>query len=401
MKKLIIALFAASTLVASAATLKENIDSGNYSTACQQLQYGTNSLHSVANAQNAVACYNAAIAQTNVSAAGIAASIALWYNDKETFVRFLDYVLENYEKNTNCVSSLNMTLFGQSTFDPECTGKGKLKLLNFAGNEIVHPLMLNRLYPSMMLSFYKRCMQARNYELASYAFNQCISRVENGQILWCQNIAEYIDDEWKAFLDSFTSLQLAQIKNDNNQQAAYLFVNTMKKPYDEYISDAFVESYIKNIDAHNRGSGAFLSFGIIHRQKAFDVALTCKNAAIKMFYAQKLDQQLGNNEASLQVMNDVVADKNISFAKKLNFALNANDNNAIIDIALQIGNDTAAADINKLIPILNGLDAGYRTADIKKILTNINKKYTIKLYDDRDTWEPILSKVRAMLEVIE
>ena len=49
---------------------------------------------------------------------------------------------------------------------------------------------------------------------------------------------------------------------------------------------------------------------------------------------------------------------------------------------------------------MSDVDAGYRTDDLRLALANVNKKYTIKLYDDRDTWEPILSKIRAMIEVL-
>lgn len=53
----------------------------------------------------------------------------------------------------------------------------------------------------------------------------------------------------------------------------------------------------------------------------------------------------------------------------------------------------------KIIAVLNGQPADWRTADVVKALKNINSMYTIKLYDNRDAWEPILSKIRAMLEV--
>ena len=55
--------------------------------------------------------------------------------------------------------------------------------------------------------------------------------------------------------------------------------------------------------------------------------------------------------------------------------------------------------INVIIKEFNGLDVDYRKADVLKILRNINSKYTLNLYDDRDTWEPILAKIRAMIEV--
>ena len=54
-----------------------------------------------------------------------------------------------------------------------------------------------------------------------------------------------------------------------------------------------------------------------------------------------------------------------------------------------------------MIVALNKLDREYRKADVLSILNNVNSKYTLKLYDDAKTWEPVISKVRAMIEVRE
>ena len=79
-------------------------------------------------------------------------------------------------------------------------------------------------------------------------------------------------------------------------------------------------------------------------------------------------------------------------------ALEINDVSKMIDALVASTNDLGAEDISKVIEKIVVLDADYRTADVVKILKNINAKYTLKLYDDRDTWEPILSKVRALID---
>lgn len=84
---------------------------------------------------------------------------------------------------------------------------------------------------------------------------------------------------------------------------------------------------------------------------------------------------------------------------KLDTALYLGDNDKLIDILMTIDNSIAPEKIEKAIMIINSFDPDFRAADVLKALHIINKKYTLKLYDDRDTWEPILSKVRALIDV--
>ena len=74
------------------------------------------------------------------------------------------------------------------------------------------------------------------------------------------------------------------------------------------------------------------------------------------------------------------------------------DGDKVLDALLISTDNLTAEDINYVISKIVGFDSDYRTADVVKILKNINAKYTLKLYDDRDTWEPILSKVRALID---
>lgn len=85
-------------------------------------------------------------------------------------------------------------------------------------------------------------------------------------------------------------------------------------------------------------------------------------------------------------------------ANKIEVALYLNDTDKLLDILVSIDNTLDADTISKAITIINSLDPDYRAADVLKALRVINKKYTLKLYDDRDTWEPILSKVRALID---
>lgn len=85
---------------------------------------------------------------------------------------------------------------------------------------------------------------------------------------------------------------------------------------------------------------------------------------------------------------------------KVDCALALNDVDKLIDTIKIVDSSIDAKTMNKIIIKFNAVNAGYRTEDLKLALKNINKKYTLKLYDNHDTWEPILAKVRAMIDTL-
>ena len=85
---------------------------------------------------------------------------------------------------------------------------------------------------------------------------------------------------------------------------------------------------------------------------------------------------------------------------KVDCALELNDVDKLIDTFKTIDDTIDAKTMDIVIMKFNAVNAGYRTEDLKLALKNINKKYTLKLYDNHDTWEPILAKVRAMIETL-
>ena len=115
--------------------------------------------------------------------------------------------------------------------------------------------------------------------------------------------------------------------------------------------------------------------------------------AYKMSY--DLDRHAGNKDATKKII-----DKMKNLAVKFDAILYVDDKDALIDTCKVIDTSIDAKQLEKIIIALNDIDAGYRTDDLKLALKNINKKYTIKLYDDRDTWEPVISKVRAMIDTL-
>lgn len=98
-----------------------------------------------------------------------------------------------------------------------------------------------------------------------------------------------------------------------------------------------------------------------------------------------------------------IADKVYAIAPKstdaLDIALELNSNDKIIETLIKCDTTLTPAQIEKAILILNALDPDYKPAEILKALKAVNQRYTLNLYDDRDTWEPIISKVRALIDL--
>jgi hypothetical protein len=114
----------------------------------------------------------------------------------------------------------------------------------------------------------------------------------------------------------------------------------------------------------------------------------------KIIVAQDLDKVNKNKNTSKKILYPQLKNN----VNKIKVALYLNDTDKLIDILKVVDDNLDAKMVESVIAPLNDVNAGYRTDDLRLALMNINKKYTLKLYDDRDTWEPILSKIRAMID---
>ena len=132
-------------------------------------------------------------------------------------------------------------------------------------------------------------------------------------------------------------------------------------------------------------------------KKCRDAAISSKlnTVGYRLKVAKCADKVEGDKKATLSVYPDIVDAKT-----RIETAIYLDDVDKLIDVLKVVSDDLDAKTVESIIAPLNGVNAGYRTDDIRLALKNVNKKYTIKLYDDRDTWEPILSKIRAMLDVL-
>ena len=150
----------------------------------------------------------------------------------------------------------------------------------------------------------------------------------------------------------------------------------------------FSSTYLLDTDVGGRG----YTFGIAQWQ-AYIKNTDTEHAAqvfsvISKFPAKARAEELNKNWSKIE--GDALV------ARKA--ALLLKDNDKLLDALVKSTNDMTADEINAVIAMAVAFDADYRAVDVLKVLKNINSKYTLKLYDDRDTWEPILSKVRALID---
>lgn len=129
-------------------------------------------------------------------------------------------------------------------------------------------------------------------------------------------------------------------------------------------------------------------------RKAFITSAFASDAN-KVIVAKITDGYAKNKDATKSIYPTLT-----DIALKVKTAVYLNDADKIIDALKTVNDKLDAETINSVIAPLNAVDAGYRTADLRLALMNVNKKYTLKLYEDRDTWEPILSKIRAMIDTL-
>ncbi len=410
MKRLIVGIaVAAMAFCAIGATLEESINAGDYAATVGKLSFSTNTLNYVKTAAQAAACYDAAVAATNYGAAQCAAHVALWYGDKATFERFLDLIatpeaeaalIAKHPKQRSWIN-----IYGQHCFDAKMTGHGYIKTADSKGNVIPRVQSLNQLYPDMMLAWYKKLAAAGDLNQLALIANRANFYVDADGRLYNNKFATWLDADWKALLDSFTPERIATLRSANAiaEILYYAYVKDIEAGDTERTETArlMTSAVMKQYARQYEKSAQRMPF-VRQTIKEYGETMLqlCDVISEKMYFAQLLDSKYRTNAYCKQLFPTVLASK-VIWNNKAQFALKTGDKDIILDTFLTIGIDADAKNIANVIPVLNGLDVGYRSTDVKQILATINKKYTLKLYDDRDTWEPILSKVRAMMEVVD
>ena len=251
----------------------------------------------------------------------------------------------------------------------------------------------------MMLKFYKRMAAAGKYDIASLAFWNTSGSIANGKN---NDLAPFVDAEWQKFIaDTFTPEVVEKfVYNGSLLSAVNYFARLDRMNGDtsytisrKYCTPAVLKKIAEGVVVYT----SILCSVKLEEFHKFNVAGS-KSPNARIFSAKWLDQKARNKEASSNLFPWIV--KNGTWSDVVDLATYIGDKDKIIDAFKNIGLTATPAQINSFIEVANALDVGYRTDEVKLILATINKKYTLKLYDDRDTWEPILSKVRALLEIL-
>jgi hypothetical protein len=132
------------------------------------------------------------------------------------------------------------------------------------------------------------------------------------------------------------------------------------------------------------------------KDKAIEVmAKTITKSDVAYKFSKHIDSKENNKEMTKRMYSVIAKDIHLG----LDAAKYLNDVDKVINILLVAKEELSSEELDSVIPMINALDADYRAADIVKALRNINARYTLKLYDNRETWEPVLSKIRALIDV--
>ena len=211
----------------------------------------------------------------------------------------------------------------------------------------------------------------------------------------------YMKEVYPTLAEAWITTEEDYAKTHPNDAGAYIILYALEQARlsRDYSSvDAFAPKTVKFITAQKDCD----LWSMTKKKESFfkkcrDAAISSKLNTIgfRLKAARLADEVEGDKKATLSVYPDIVDAKT-----RVETAIYLDDVDKLIDTLKVVSDDLDAKTVESIIAPLNGVNAGYRTDDLRLALANVNKKYTIKLYDDRDTWEPILSKIRAMLDVL-
>lgn len=216
-----------------------------------------------------------------------------------------------------------------------------------------------------------------------------------------EEYVSYMKEIYPTFVEAWLATEEDYTKLDpwaSGMDVVFHAVVQAKLSRDFESLDVFAPKVVKFINAKKD----IMLWTLVNRKESFfkkcrDAAISSKLNTIgyRLKVARVADKVEGDKRATLSIYPDIVDGKT-----KVEVALYLNDIDKLIDVLKVVSADLDAATVESIIAPLNNVNAGYRIDDLRLALMNVNKKYTLKLYDDRDTWEPILSKIRAMIDAL-
>jgi hypothetical protein len=249
---------------------------------------------------------------------------------------------------------------------------------------------------------FKHCptmaIREANLELFKRSAEKILKEYPHGYCIYVFNhnakTSEYI--EWsKTCIKNINSKTIGNgwfsILNYDRKFTKLNFLRT-----DEYYFEDVFKKYAKELN----GKQMYKFLTTIKKASYFDKAIELIEKNItKPDAAFEFSKYVNKKEKNKKVTERVfpVISKDVKLG--LDAALYLNDTDKIIDMLLVANEELTAEQLEKVIPVINSLSADYRAADVVKALRNINARYTLRLYNERETWEPILSKIRALIDV--
>ena len=389
MTTMIAAMLASTALMA--ASTKEMLDAGDYAGFARHATLTMDKDGKLVTLANAPEIYDVYLAATNYASAGYIAGIAYNLGDKSMLADLLNTKIPaTFDDSEKLPSQWMFKTLG-------LLAKFSVEYTNPAGVVERQALCLNQIEPSLMLAFYKRMKAAGSVNSASGAFCASIASLETSGKKG--GLSKHITPEWQEFLDSFTPEEVQSFKHYVSYSMALNYFRRLdlmaKDPDEPKVSRYWSPETWKRL-VKNYGSLKTINSPKFYYEGLKIAKDNSKNVATRIACAIFIDKKAKTKEASASIYGYVV--ENGTWSEAASLALYLNDSDKILDVYKKIGTDATADQINAFIPIVNALDYNYRSAEVLDILKNINAKYTLKLYDDRDTWEPILSKIRAMID---
>lgn len=389
MKRLMIltTIVAALTTAYSGTDLENAIDAKNWDLA---IKYVTWHDTKPINANNVSNLYNAAKAKNLTAKTQILAYKALECENTELFKEWLNSVQMTYTNH----NWLGFTTYGLAWLD---TNKESSALWVFSPiKNKYNAIGINKTHPQIMLPFYKARAAKGDTLAAMFAIQDTVCYNNKKSISW--SISPHVTAEWKNFLKDTVTPTVFATQPDT--LIVREFLDYLMLEYSPEVRDEFVTSDLLHTYVLNSKSLTYRQFGRKNYTRVFEAFMQYStNLSIKIEAAAKLDKIRKNKNTSSSIWNYII--QNGEWTDKADLAIYLGDKDKVIDVFLTIDENATAKQLNSMIVVLNGLDREYRRTDVLAILKNVNSKYTLKLYNEREKWEPILSKVRAMIDVRE
>lgn len=239
---------------------------------------------------------------------------------------------------------------------------------------------------------YRIDCKLNNVSLARMTAERCLAECPELYTLFVYNTYKKpISFEYKTFMDECAK----NVKTETCNLGAW--IEFVRRGYGKTMEYYFEDMWKIKKTALIPQMSMLFTCNIEYRDQAIETWASTVEDPHTAYHlvALPVDRYRNNNNMTVRLFS-VIA-KDVKYG--IEAAIYLKDNDKLIDVLLTANEKLSADDLNKIIPAVNILDIDFRKDDVVKVLRNLNSRYTIRLYEDYKTWEPIISKLRAMIEV--